>query len=289
LKGKYTVLEEFCRTRSRLPDSAALANGTLRCGDAHEQLGDVHYSNPDNACVPPTSVDYPCHHCKPCERHAPRRSLMCIDCTQHMYTSQHCSDVSARYETYGQVGRPSLRGLDNTAVAPDLLHTFIDITMTIMKWLVCCAEGCGSETGLRQSYLCNLGECLVDGNIKAFAWGPLVNLNIRGRHTPTRDGMNGPECKFLCDHSDLILDRTFGKTPVVGGNAHTCKQTMATGIGHLQNLRKWILCKDWQQLLEAEKVSVKKRHPHYPYTTKAEAQPRDRGEEYEYEYGLYFT
>jgi hypothetical protein len=234
----------------------ALANGTLRCGDAHEQLGDVHYSNPDNACVPPTSVDYPCHHCKPCERHAPRRSLMCIDCTQHMYTSQHCSDVSARYETYGQVGRPSLRGLDNTAVAPDLLHTFIDITMTIMKWLVCCAEGCGSETGLRQSYLCNLGECLVDGNIKAFAWGPLVNLNIRGRHTPTRDGMNGPECKFLCDHSDLILDRTFGKTPVVGGNAHTCKQTMATGIGHLQNLRKWILCKDWQQLLEAEKVSV---------------------------------
>eukprot|EP01043_Picozoa_sp_COSAG02_P031164 COSAG02_NODE_2021_length_10086_cov_85.351657_9_plen_103_part_00 len=57
--------------------------------------------------------------------------------------------------------------------------------------------------------------------------------------------MNGPECKFLCDHSDLILDRTFRKTPVVGGNAHTCKQTMATGIGRLQNLRKWILCKDW--------------------------------------------
>ena len=64
-----------------------------------------------------------------------------------MYTPQHCLDVSARYETYGQLGEPSLRGLDNTAIAPDLLHTIIDLTMTIVKWLVCCTEGCGTDSG----------------------------------------------------------------------------------------------------------------------------------------------
>ena len=233
----------------------ALANGTLRSGDSCKTIGDMHYANPDNACVRPTSVDYPCRQCKPCARHA-SRSLTCMYCTEHMYKPQHCSAVSERYETYGQVGKPSLRGLDNTAIAPDLLHTVIDLTMTIAKWLIRCAEGCGTESDGGKTHLYNLGECLVDTNIKAFAWGPLVNMSVSGRHTPTRDAMNGPECKFLCDHSDLILDRTFGKTPVVGGNAHTCKQTMATGMGHLQRLRKWILCKDWQQLLDAEQLSV---------------------------------
>ena len=234
----------------------AFANGTLRAGDSHKEIGGLHFSDPDNACVPPTSVEYPCRHCKPCALHAPRRSLTCMECTQHMYTPQHCLDVSARYETYGQLGEPSLRGLDNTAIAPDLLHTIIDLTMTIVKWLVCCTEGCGTDSGSGRSYLYNLGECLVDTNIKAFAWGPLVNLDVNGRHKPTRDALNGGECKFLCDHSDLYLDRTFGKNPIAGGNAHTCKKTMATGIQHLQRLRKWILCKNWQQLLDSEHLSV---------------------------------
>jgi len=87
--------------------------------------------------------------------------------------------------------------------------------MTIAKWLIRCAEGCGTESDATgQSHLYNLGECLVESNIKHFAWGPLVNMSVNGRQTPTRDAMNGPECKFLCDHSDLILEKTFGKTPV---------------------------------------------------------------------------
>ena len=100
----------------------AFANGTLRAGDSHKEIGGLHFSDPDNACVPPTSVEYPCRHCKPCAHHAPRRSLTCMDCTQHMYTPQHCSDVSARYETYGQLGEPSLRGLDNTTAVPIVMY-----------------------------------------------------------------------------------------------------------------------------------------------------------------------
>jgi hypothetical protein len=253
LPAEDTWRDKDFRYRSEI---RSLANGTLRSGEAHERIGALHYANPDNACVPPTSVDYPCRQCKPCARHA-SRSLTCMYCTEHMYSTKHCSDVSARYETYGQVGKSSLRGLDNTAIAPDLLHTVIDLTMTIAKWLIRCAEGCGTESDATgQSHLYNLGECLVESNIKHFAWGPLVNMSVNGRQTPTRDAMNGPECKFLCDHSDLILEKTFGKTPVAGGNAHTCKQTIATGMRHLQRLRKWILCKEWQQLLDAEKLCV---------------------------------
>ena len=53
-----------------------------------------------------------------------------------MFTKNHCEAFSERYETYGQLGAPSLKGIHNVAICCDLLHLMKDIVEAMLKWHV---------------------------------------------------------------------------------------------------------------------------------------------------------
>ena len=53
--------------------------------------------------------------------------------------------ASERYETYGQLGAPGLKGIHNVAICCDLLHLMKDIVEAMLKWHVICAESCGVD------------------------------------------------------------------------------------------------------------------------------------------------
>jgi hypothetical protein len=236
----------------------SFANGHLMNGDDDgcKTVGNLHYSEPDNACVHDNSDGWtPCTHCKPCVFHARTgtRSLVCAACTAHMFEStrydsatrthhHHCEDRGSRYQTYGQLGHANLKSIDNVASAADLLHTMKDIADTLIKINICFAEACGNDTN-GCLYLQRLANTLVTINIKRYAWGPLAALEVDGRQNPTRDGLNGPETDFYSSHITHVLDETYGKHPQ--GDASKCKQTIAAGVEYLRRLRQWVLCLDW--------------------------------------------
>jgi hypothetical protein len=233
----------------------SLANGRMRRGEEQMTLANTHFADADNSCLDASAKEYPCQLCKPCYHADVKpfghkvRSLLCVDCTHHMFTASHCVAASARYETFGQVGVASLKSLPNVGIAPDLLHTIMDVTGTLVRWMCRYAEGC--------STLQVLADVLVEVGLKAYGWGPMRVLRVSGRLDPLRDSLNGPEGQFVRANSGYIAQRTFGKfdeAPDPPSDKYTCYCTITEGFKRLNTLCKWILCMDWPNMLQREKA-----------------------------------
>ena len=55
-------------------------------------------------------------------------------------------------------GRLAFKSLQGVAICPDLLHTFIDIAETLMRWHICCAEGCGTDQASNENVMQRLAD-----------------------------------------------------------------------------------------------------------------------------------